>query len=148
MGEFVHQLACALRRNFPDDTLTLLTSSWKDRPSPDLARMIPGARVSDHRIPVRVLNFAWHDLETPRAEWLARERCDVAFSPHPLLLLARAAQVVMVHDLDFLKHAERMQREIRRDYPGLAGQHARRAQRVIDGPFLVCAAVRQRAAGQ
>jgi glycosyltransferase involved in cell wall biosynthesis len=48
-----------------------------------------------------------------------------------LLPARRAAQVVMVHDLDFLRHPERTQREIRRDYPRLAGPHARRAHRVI-----------------
>jgi alpha-1,3-rhamnosyl/mannosyltransferase len=48
-----------------------------------------------------------------------------------LLLPARAAQVVMVHDLDFLTHPERAQREIRRDYPRLAADHAQRARAVI-----------------
>src|SRR5262249_3969846 len=51
---------------------------------------------------------------------------------HPLLIPARgAAQVVTVHDLGFLDHPERTQREIRRDYPALAGAHARRAAAVI-----------------
>ena len=38
-----------------------------------------------------------------------------------------AAQVVTIHDLDFLAHPERTRAEIRRDYPALAGTHARRA---------------------
>ena len=81
---------------------------------------------------MRVLNFAWHNVEWPPVESLIGEASDVAFSPHPLLLPARhAAQVVMVHDLDFLKHPERAAREIRRDYPRLAASHARRARRVI-----------------
>jgi glycosyltransferase involved in cell wall biosynthesis len=37
----------------------------------------------------------------------------------------------MVHDLDFLRHPERTEREVRRDYPQLAQAHARRAARVI-----------------
>jgi glycosyltransferase involved in cell wall biosynthesis len=132
VGEYVHQLARAFRDEFPRDSLTLFTSSLRDRPGCELAAQVPGARVSDHRIPVQVLNFAWHRLEWPPVEWCLRASCDVAFSPHPLLLPARrAAQVVMVHDLDFLRHPERTHREIRRDYPALAAQHARRADVVI-----------------
>lgn len=132
VGEYVHQVARALRAAHPDDTLTLFTSSLRDRPASDLAQSIPGAGVSDHRIPVRLLNLAWHRLEWPPIEWCVGESCDVAFSPHPLLLPARkAAQVVMVHDLDFIRHPERTHGEIRRDYPSLAGPHARRADRVI-----------------
>jgi glycosyltransferase involved in cell wall biosynthesis len=132
VGEYVHQVACAFARGFPHDSLTLFTSSWSDRPDPDVARACAGARVSDHRLPVTVLNAAWHWLGWPPVELLTRERHDVAFSPHPLLVPTRhAAQVVMVHDLDFLRHPERTQREIRRDYPRLARSHARRAARVI-----------------
>ena len=129
-GEYVHQIARAWRLRYPADTLTLFTSSRKDRPDPDLASSIPGARLSDHRIPVQLLNFLWHRLEWPKVERLTGP-CDVAFSPHPLLLPSRAAQVVTIHDLDFLKHPERTVREIRRDYPVLAASHARRAHAVI-----------------
>jgi glycosyltransferase involved in cell wall biosynthesis len=132
VGESVHQTARALAHRYPEDSLTLFTSSWKDRPDPGLTDGWRGARVSDHRFPVRLLNFAWHRLEWPPVELVTRDRYDVAFSPHPLLLPTRhAAQVVMVHDLDFLRHPERTLREIRRDYPRLAGPHARRAHRVI-----------------
>ena len=128
VGEYVHQLADALTRNYPEDHVTLFTSSWRDRPAPTL----PADRVADYRIPVRVLNFTWHNLEWPPIEWLTGERCDVAFSPHPLMLPAqRAAQVVMIHDLDFLNHPERTHREIKRDYPRLAASHARRARRIV-----------------
>ena len=132
VGEYVHQLSRTFAEQYPDDRLTLFTSSWKDRPDPQTTRELAAARVSDHRIPVRVLNLAWHNLEWPPAEWLTGERYDVAFSPHPLLLPVRkTAQAVMVHDLDFLRHPERTHGEIRRDYPRLAGAHARRAGVVI-----------------
>jgi glycosyltransferase involved in cell wall biosynthesis len=132
VGEYVHQTARALSLEYPSDSLTLFTSSWKDRPDRDLPSACRGARVSDHRFPVTALNFAWHRLEWPPIELVTQSRYDIAFSPHPLLLPAReAAQVVMVHDLDFLRHPEHTQREIRRDYPRLAGPHARRAGRVI-----------------
>jgi glycosyltransferase involved in cell wall biosynthesis len=131
VGEYVHQVARALA-GCPEDAVTLFTSSWKDRPPADVAAVCANARVVDCRVPVSVLNATWHWLEWPPIEWLAHDDFDVAFSPHPLLLPARrAAQIVMIHDLDFLDHPERTQREIRRDYSRLAGAHARRAARVI-----------------
>lgn len=131
MGEYVHQVARALAQPDSGVALTLFTSSWKDRPPSDLAA-IGSLRISDHRVPVSVLNMIWHRLERPSIEWLTRGRYDVAFSPHPLLMPARhASQVVMVHDLDFLDHPERTRAEIRRDYPALAASHARRADCVI-----------------
>lgn len=129
VGEFVHQLAGALLRLDGEPVrLTLFSSSWKDR----LRTVPPGARAVDRRVPVRVLNWLWHRLEWPPVEVLARDAFDAVVSPHPLLVPSRsAAQVVTVHDLDFLDHPERGRREIRRDYPTLAGAHARRADRVL-----------------
>jgi glycosyltransferase involved in cell wall biosynthesis len=136
VGEYTHELTRALLdmsgRNGSPDALELLlfSSSWKDRlvPDRDLAR----ARIVDRRVPVRVLNFAWHRLGWPAVESLAGMRIDVAHSLHPLLVPARgAAQIVTVHDLDFLTHPERTGAEIRRDYPALAAAHARRADAVI-----------------
>jgi glycosyltransferase involved in cell wall biosynthesis len=86
----------------------------------------------DRRVPVRALNFAWQRLEWPPVEALTGGRYDVAHSPHPLLLPTRsAARVITVHDLHFMTHPERTSREIRRDYPPLASDHARRADRII-----------------
>jgi glycosyltransferase involved in cell wall biosynthesis len=110
--------------------LSIFSSSWKDRlaPSAELA----GARAIDRRIPVRLLNFAWHRWEWPPVEWLAGDRFDVTHSSHPLLMPSTlAAQVVTIHDLNFLSHPERTTAEIRRDYPALAREHANRADRVI-----------------
>ena len=51
---------------------------------------------------------------------------------HPLLMPSRdAAQVVTIHDLNFLTHPERTRAEIRRDYPALARAHAQRADAII-----------------
>ena len=44
---------------------------------------------------------------------------------------SRAAQVVTIHDLFFLTNTAQNGAEIRRDYPALAGSHARRAHAVI-----------------
>ena len=136
VGEYAHQLIRALLATFPAGAtngrldLTLFSSSWKDRfvPLPDLA----GAHAIDRRVPVRVLNFAWHRLRWPTAEALARRPFDVTHSLHPLVMPARnAAQVVTIHDLNFLTHPERTRAEIRRDYTSLARAHAHRADRVI-----------------
>ena len=129
VGEYAHQVAAGLTRLLePDDFLTLFSSSWKDRLAPD---RVPGARVVDARVPVRVLNAAWHRLEWPPVESFAGAQ-DVAHSLHPLLMPARrAARIVTVHDLDFLDHPERTVSEIRRDYGALAASHARRADAVV-----------------
>lgn len=128
VGEFAHGLATALQAALgPGDTLTLFSSSWKDRlPS----GVVPGARRLDLRIPVRVLNYLWHRREWPPSEWLAG-RVDVAHAQHPLLIPARSARVVTIHDLYFLDHPEQTRGEIRRDYGALVLSHARRADVVI-----------------
>jgi glycosyltransferase involved in cell wall biosynthesis len=129
VGEYIHQLVRAYAASQPD-TVSVLTSSWKDRPAPGLAAELR-ARVVDRRVPVRALNYAWHRLEWPPVEWLAG-RADVVHAAHPLLIPARrAAQVVTIHDLFFLSDPERTRAEIRRDYAPLAAAHARRAHAVI-----------------
>lgn len=130
VGEYVHELARALAGSTPaGESLLLFSASWKDRLSENA---VPGLETVDRRIPVRWLNFAWHRLGWPPAETLAGRALDVACSAHPLLMPARdAAQVVTVHDLDFLDHPERTRAEIRRDYPALAARHARRADGVL-----------------
>src|SRR5688572_15168611 len=101
--------------------LTVFSASWRDRLDPGA---VPGARVCDRRLPVRLLNFAWHRLGTPPIEQLVKMPVDVAHSPHPLLTPAiAAAQFVTIHDLDFLDHPERTRAEVRRDYPALAASH-------------------------
>jgi glycosyltransferase involved in cell wall biosynthesis len=131
VGEYIHQTVRALA-HLGGDEITVFSSSWTDRPAASLADELPGVRIVDRRIPVRALNLAWHRLGWPPVETLAGGGYDVAHSPHPLLLPSRsAAQVVTIHDLDFLLHPERTVREIRRDYPPLARAHARRADRVI-----------------
>jgi glycosyltransferase involved in cell wall biosynthesis len=129
VGEYVHELAAALARHIAaPDTLTLFSSSWKDRVDPG---GVPAAAIVDRRVPVRVLNYAWHRLEWPPVESLAG-RMDVAHAMHPLLIPSRrAARVITIHDLDFLDHPERTRGEIRRDYSELARGHAQRAEAVV-----------------
>jgi glycosyltransferase involved in cell wall biosynthesis len=131
VGEYAHELAAALSRTSrPGDRLTLFTSSWRDRPDPAL-KAWPGVEVVDRRVPVRLLNWAWHRRQWPPIEWLAGP-VDIAMSMHPLLLPSRDAhQVITIYDLDFPRHPERTTAEIRRDYPALVRAHARRAARVV-----------------
>ena len=139
VGAFVHHLAAALADpalggpGSEPVEVTLFSSSWKDRLGSAAERGLPGAVATiDRRIPVRLLNAAWHRAEWPPIESLTGRRFDVVHSPHPLLLPSRAAaQVVTIHDLDFLDHPERARAEIRRDYPALARRHADRAARVV-----------------
>jgi glycosyltransferase involved in cell wall biosynthesis len=144
VGEYTHQLVKALLAAYPPSgpasgpasektgalALTVFSSSWKDRFA-DTADL-RGASVIDRRVPVRLLNLAWHRLGWPPVEQLAGSDFDVAHSLHPLLMPSRhAAQVITIHDLHFLAHPERTRAEIRRDYPALARDHAHRAARII-----------------
>jgi glycosyltransferase involved in cell wall biosynthesis len=129
VGEYTHRMAGALAAQLPPgDSLTLFSSSWKDR----LERgRVPGVSVVDVRVPVRLLNLAWHRLEWPPVERFAGP-VNVAHSMHPLLLPARAAvQIVTIYDLYFLDDATGTASEIKRDYPALAAAHARRAAAVV-----------------
>jgi glycosyltransferase involved in cell wall biosynthesis len=129
VGEYVHGLATALSTCLPpEDSLTLFSSSWKDRLPP---AVVPGARQVDARVPVRLLNAAWHRFLWPPSEWLGG-RADIVHSMHPLMLPGRhGARFVTIHDLYFLDRPEHTSSEIRRDYPALAVEHARRADGII-----------------
>jgi glycosyltransferase involved in cell wall biosynthesis len=130
VGEFVHQLARALARTGTEE-VTVLSASWKDRPTPAAARDLTGVRIVDRRIPVRGLTWAWNRLGWPPAEWLAGPQ-DVWHSPTPLLIPARSgARVVTIHDLHFLQHADDVEAEMRRDFPVLVSEHAHRADHIV-----------------
>ena len=143
VGEYVHGLAQAVSTSAaPDESLLLFSASWRDRLRGD---GLPVAPVIDRRVPVSLLNFAWHRLEWPPIERLTGASFDVVHAAHPLMIPARrAARVVTVHDLDFLDHPERTRAEIRRDYPALAAAHARRADRVVTVSQATAAAVEAR----
>lgn len=130
VGEYARGLSDALVEEMPaGSALTLFSSSWKDRLAEDT---LPGATVVDRRVPVKLLNLAWHRAEWPPVEWLAGAPFDVVQSLHPLLIPARrGVRFVTIHDLDFLDRPDRTRAEIRRDYPALAAKHARRAAGVV-----------------
>ena len=149
VGEYTYELARALLglggaadASRPLE-LVLFSSSWKDRF--ELPPALSGATAIDRRVPVSVLNFAWHRAEWPSIERLTSSHFDVVHSPHPLLIPSQqAACLVTIHDLDFLAHPERTRAEIRRDYPALARAHARRADGIIvSSPFTAREVERQ-----
>jgi glycosyltransferase involved in cell wall biosynthesis len=136
VGEYGHQVVAALARHFPRADgnraleITIFSSSWKDRlhPPADLGSV----EAIDRRIPVSVLNFAWHRLGWPTVERVSGRAFDVTHSLHPLIMPSRhAAQVVTIHDLHFLHRPELTRAEIRRDYRPLVRSHAHRADAVI-----------------
>lgn len=130
VGEYLHEVARALAQSAPaGESLTLFSSSFKDRLAPDV---VAGAATIDRRVPVSVLNFAWHRLGWPSVETIAGASFDVVHSSSPLLVpTRRAASLVTIYDLDFLDHPERTTAEIRRDYPALAAAHAQRADHIV-----------------
>lgn len=136
VGEWVHCLVSALAEiNSAGDglrslDLTVFSSSWKDRL---LVQDLPKAvGTLDRHVPVSFLNYFWHQFNWPPVEFLTRTRFDVVHSPHPLLIPSKyAAQVITIHDLDFLDHPERTDAEVQRDYPKLVQRHAQRADQVV-----------------
>jgi glycosyltransferase involved in cell wall biosynthesis len=147
VGEYTRQLVSGLLElNGSDHSsvdVTVFSSSWKDRLQ--VPAELNGVATVDLRLPVSLLNFAWHRLGWPQAEALTDGVFDVAHSLHPLILPSRsAAQVITIHDLNFLKHPERTRAEIRRDYRSLARRHAARADRVLVPSRFTAGEVEQR----
>ncbi|MFN8057837.1 MAG: glycosyltransferase family 1 protein [Vicinamibacterales bacterium] len=144
VGEYVVRLLEAFAATKPpDDELWLFSSSARDRVLP--SQIPQGVRALDRRIPVRVLNMAWHRLEWPPVEMLAGQSFDILHSPHPLLIPARrGARIVTIHDLDFLRHPERSAAEVRRDYARLVEDHAHRADHVVVSSAYTAGEVHQR----
>jgi glycosyltransferase involved in cell wall biosynthesis len=130
VGKYMEGLVSGLSRVDRENSYLLFTSSLKERPGSECR---PGNfRVVDRRVPVRVLNWLWHRLETPSLERLTGESIDVAHSPTPLLVPTRRARgIVTVHDLYFLRHPEATTAEIRRDYGVRVRDHVRRAAAVV-----------------
>lgn len=141
LGEYVHELAGALQRTDPAPDLTVFTASWRDRLTAATARAWPRARVVDRRLPVGLLRWAWHHTGWPPIEWLAGPH-DVVHSPTPLRLPARrAAQVVTIFDLHFLRHPEQATDVAQRDFARRVRDDVVRADHVIAGSAQAAAAV-------
>jgi glycosyltransferase involved in cell wall biosynthesis len=130
VGAYVMALAQRLPAAAPQDRFFLFSASLRER-YPNVA-WPPNATMVDRKVPVRLLNLAWHRLEWPPLDMLVGEHLDLVHSPTPLLLPTRKGKrVVTLHDLFFLKHPDMTTAEIRRDYVPLVRAHVKRADGVI-----------------
>jgi glycosyltransferase involved in cell wall biosynthesis len=90
----------------------------------------PGTSMAPRRAPARLLNKAWKRVPFPPVELLTG-RVDVFHGTNFVLPpLARAAGVVTVHDLTYLRFPETVDDNVRQ-YRHLVPQSVRRAARVI-----------------
>ncbi len=129
VGTYVHNLVKALCETYPTDTYKVFSASWKDRV--DLSRAPAGAVVTDRKIPVQVLDWAWHRWRYPGVERFVGP-VDIAHSPSPMLLPCRSGRtVVTVHDCYFMRHPEDVFGPVRRDYVPLARRAAAEADAVV-----------------
>ena len=128
VGTYVRNLLAALTEDFPNDRYAIFSASWSDR----LNGIAGGGSVDikDWKVPVRLLDWAWHRWSWPSVERLVGP-VDVAHSPSPMLLPTRHAKtVVTVHDCYFLRRPEDVFGPVRRDYVPLARSCAQRADAV------------------
>ncbi len=134
VGEYVHELVRSLSRSSGPaaaDEVAIFTTSWKDRPDPSLAGELPRVRLIDRHVPARPLTWCWNRLGWPPVEWLAGA-ADVVHAATPVTIpTRRAACVLTIHDLHFLRHPERMSAEMRRDFPALVHRHAANAPAIV-----------------
>jgi len=141
VGTYVRSLVEALGRAFPEERYTAFSASWKDRLN-GLGNA-SGVEISDWKIPVRLLDRAWHRWNWPRIEQLVGP-VDIAHSPSPMLLPARRAKtVVTVFDCYFMRHPEDAFGPVRRDYVPLARASAQGADAVAVGSASAAAEVQE-----
>ncbi len=130
VGRYVSGLVAGLTRIDSENEYVLFSSSWRERAHAD--SLPSNFRLVDRKIPVRILNAAWHRLGRPSLDLLSGRSFDLTHSPHPLILpCRRGRKVVTIHDLFFYRRPDLTSAEIRRDYAPLVKAHARRADAVL-----------------
>jgi glycosyltransferase involved in cell wall biosynthesis len=104
VGRYVEHLVRELARL---DSLELVATAFTLRGAGALpAAVPPGVQVRHRPAPARALQAAWDRLELPPVEWLAG-RADVVHGTNFVLPpLRRAAGVLTVHDLSYLRFPE------------------------------------------
>jgi glycosyltransferase involved in cell wall biosynthesis len=130
VGVYTENLVKSLAAIDSQNEYHLFSSSWKER----FPRTIfgPNFIIHDIRLPVRVLNFAWHRLGWPTVDRLVRADLDVAHSPGPLLIpSSNAHRITTIMDLYFYFHPEDTAREIKRDYKALVQKHCAKSDAII-----------------
>jgi glycosyltransferase involved in cell wall biosynthesis len=104
VGQYVHGLVEGMVQLAEPDQLVLVPFSWRGtRDLPAAAPEGPRVRVGRRRVPARLLVQAWSRTPLPPVEWLAG-RVDVFHATNFVLPPARrAAGVLTVHDLTYLR---------------------------------------------
>ncbi len=127
VGRYLEGLLAGLHRlaGAPEPVLTLFSIRGRV-PEP----LPPGTSLAPRRAPARLLNRAWRRMPFPPVELLTG-RIDVFHATNFVLPpLARAAGVVTVHDLTYLRYPETVDEEVRA-YRYLVPSAVRRASRVV-----------------
>ena len=124
------------------DSLDLVATAFTLRGAGALPAAVPaGVQVRHRPAPARALQAAWDRLELPPVEWLAG-RADVVHGTNFVLPpLRRAAGVLTVHDLSYLRYPETVAAASLR-YRTLVPRGLRRAAVVVTPSQAVAAEVR------
>jgi glycosyltransferase involved in cell wall biosynthesis len=139
VGRYVEHL---VRELAALDSLELVATAFTLRGAGALPAAVPaGVRVRHRPAPARALQAAWDRLELPPVEWLAG-RADVVHGTNFVLPpLRRAAGVLTVHDLSYLRFPETVAAASLR-YRTLVPRGLRRAAVVVTPSEAVAAEVR------
>ena len=139
VGRYVEHL---VRELAALDSLELVATAFTLRGAGGLAAAVPeGVRVRHRPVPARALQAAWDRSELPPVEWLAG-RADVVHGTNFVLPPpGRAAGVLTVHDLSFLRFPETVAAASLR-YRTLVPRGLRRAAVVLTPSEAVAAEVR------
>lgn len=123
-------------------TLDVVATAFTLRGAGALPAAVPAAVAVRHRpAPARALQAAWDRLELPPVEWLAG-RADVVHGTNFVLPpLRRAAGVLTIHDLSYLRYPETVSAASLR-YRTLVPRGLRRAAVVLTPSHAVAAEVR------
>jgi glycosyltransferase involved in cell wall biosynthesis len=124
------------------DSLELVATAFTLRGAGALPAAVPaGVRVRHRPAPARALQAAWDRLELPPVEWLVG-RADVVHGTNFVLPpLRRAAGVLTVHDLSYLRYPETVAAASLR-YRTLVPRGLRRAAVVVTPSQAVAAEVK------
>jgi glycosyltransferase involved in cell wall biosynthesis len=139
VGRYVEHL---VRELAGFDSLDLVATAFTLRGAGALPAAVPaGVQVRHRPAPARALQAAWDRLELPPVEWLVG-RADVVHGTNFVLPpLRRAAGVLTVHDLSYLRYPETVAAASLR-YRTLVPRGLRRAAVVVTPSQAVAAEVR------
>jgi glycosyltransferase involved in cell wall biosynthesis len=139
VGRYVEQLVAALAA---EPGLDLVATAFTARGAGGLGAAVPGGvRVRHRPAPARLLQAAWARAEVPPVEWLTGP-LDVFHGTNFVLPpLRRAAGVLTVHDLSYLRYPETVAAATLR-YRELVPRGLRRAAAVLTPSHAIAEEVR------